>query len=130
LSVAEVLRQAVQGTPDLQDLTPEEDKLIWDFCEDLYAGFQKRAITEPQLLQAFMTYRGNNTAFGWQGLAPHLAPKYRGPLAYIFGRHYRHLKRPNDAKAFLSTAVEDSPAGSTLHRLAESELQSLTADGR
>jgi hypothetical protein len=130
LAVAEVLRQAVQGTPDLHDLTPDEDKLIWDFCEDLYGSFQKRAITEPQILQAFMTYRGNNTAFGWQGLAPHLSANLRGPLAYTLGRNFRHLKRPNDAKALLRTALEDSPAGTPLHRLAESELQSLTADGR
>jgi len=126
LTGAELMRRAVQGTADLKEALPaDQDELIWKLCQDFFLAYQARRVTETQVLQFFLTWTGNNNAFGWQALAPTLDPELRGPLAYVFARHYSHLGRPKDAKEFYRTALQDAPGSSSLRRLADRGLRDL-----
>jgi tetratricopeptide (TPR) repeat protein len=126
LTGAELMRRAIQGTDDLTiELGAQQEELNWHVCEDLFREWQEGKLMETQVVQICLTWAGSNTAFGWQAVAPTLKPNLRGPLAYVFGHHYTHLKRPEDAKQFFRTAVKDAPAGSPLRRLAETALRDI-----
>jgi hypothetical protein len=126
LTGAEIARRCIQGTDDLKTpLSAEEDELIWTYCKDLFDAYQKGTLDENRVVQLFVTFRGNNGGLGWKGLAPNIEPRLRAPLAYTFGCRYEHLKRPEDAKTFLHTAIDESPSGSALRRLAESKLREI-----
>src|SRR5262249_17921237 len=102
LIVAEAIHQgAVTG-----DLSREQDDLIWDLVQNLYAGYLSGRITAAQLVQAGLAWGGRRNFLGWEGLAPTLDLSVRGPLAYVLGHRYLHLDKPQPvaAVAFFRTA--------------------------
>jgi tetratricopeptide (TPR) repeat protein len=126
LTAAEIFRLAIQGTEDLStELTPDEDALIWNLVEELFAEYKRGKLTEISAMQYYFALMGRNNAVGWQALAPSLPPPFRGPLSYICGRRYVHLNRLEDAKGFFRGAVKDAAPGSITQHLAEVELKGI-----
>jgi hypothetical protein len=76
-------------------------------------------------VQLFATWKGHVNLFGWQGVAPSLAPEVRGPAAYLFGLRMLVLKEPQKAAELLQTALNNAPLDSPLHQLAAAALASL-----
>jgi tetratricopeptide (TPR) repeat protein len=125
--VAEKFRQdALGGQP-----TPEQDDVIWQATRACLDALAQGKMTQFQGLQLAMTWGGTTNALGWNGIAPQLDPGLRGPVAYVLGHRYLHLKtnagaaRRDDALLFFRTAQKDAPAASTLERLSQREVQRL-----
>jgi serine/threonine protein kinase len=125
LSVFEIGRHAIQNTDDPQPLTKDEDEVLWKTSEDLIFGYQGGSLNEMQGVQLYFALIGNNNSIGWQAVAPTLKPRYRGPLAYVFGRRCVHLKRLDEARAMFRTAIDDAAKDSAVQRLADAELQRI-----
>jgi hypothetical protein len=123
LTLAEIFRYVVQNSESPHELTADEDEVLWSTSQDLFAGVQKRALNEMAAVQYYMALRGNMAA--WDALAPTLDPRYRGPLAYVLGRRYVHLKRSTEAATIFHTAATCAPVGSKLRRLVDAELKKL-----
>ena len=101
----------------------DEVELIWQLVQDALEEYNQQQISVPQLVQLALTWRGTTSIFGWQGVAPSLAPRLRGPSAYIFGHRYRRLGRPKEAEMFFHTARDNAEPDAPLHRLASTQLR-------
>src|SRR6266446_860274 len=119
LTAAELMHQgALPGT-----LSPDQDQLIWQLTQDVFAAYNQGKLSNVQILQAAAAWKGTTNVFGWDGLAPTLNRALRGPAAYLLGQRYRRvLKRPDAAAAFFRTARDDASPASLLERLVRAEL--------
>jgi hypothetical protein len=125
LSAFEIARHVIQNTDDPQPLSKDEDEVLWKTSQELIAGYQDGILKETQGLQLYFALIGNNNSLGWQAVAPTLKPRYRGPLAYVFGRRCVHLKRLDEARAMFRSAINDAAQGSAVQRLANAELRRI-----
>jgi tetratricopeptide (TPR) repeat protein len=123
LMLAEIVHQ--EAFPD--GLSADQDGLVWKTCEDALAVILGGKLGKTQMLQLLLTWKGSMDFLGWKTLAPTLAPGLRGPVAYVCGRRYLRLNRPQDAATLFRVALADAPADSSLRRLAQAELDRLPA---
>jgi hypothetical protein len=70
-----------------------------------------------------LIFKGANSS--WTGLKPKLEPSLRGPVAYVFGHHRARLNQSQQAAAFFRDALDAAAPGSTLEKLAKSELAKI-----
>ena len=106
-------------------VSPEQDQLVWDLVERLYADYLNGSLTTPQLGFMVFTWRGTTGTFGWASVKDSLPPTVRGPFSYVMGHRYLRLNKRDQATAFFRTALSDAPQDSTLARLAQAELSRL-----
>ena len=124
LTVSELFHQgAMPGK-----LTEEQDALLWQVAQEMYSGFSSRRVSTPQFVQILLTWKGTVNRLGWAGVAPALDPSLRGPLAYVMGRRFIRLKKPEQAADFFRQATDNAPPDSTLYELASAELARLKTD--
>jgi hypothetical protein len=121
LIVTEVFHQQALPGP----LSPEQGEILWDVTGKLHAAYTSDKLSQAQLFQLALAWKGTRNFLGWGGLAPTLTPEVRGPLAYAMGHRYLRLNRPTDAPDFFRTALNDAPPSSPLRRLAQAELDRL-----
>jgi hypothetical protein len=121
--------EAIRQGADLEEMSDELDALVWQFvCEAYTAVCETGDISKEQLFALAMTWTGAPGAMLlWSGVVPALAPRLRGPIAYVMGHRYLSLERPAQAAMFFQTALEDAPAGSPLESLVQTELDRLSA---
>jgi tetratricopeptide (TPR) repeat protein len=111
-----------------EKIADEQEAVVWKLVGDGYTAIvETGALDESQLLQLGLTWKGVTSFVGWAGVGPTLDPKLRGPLAYVLGYRYLRLGRPADAAMFFRTALEDAPQHASLGRLAQVELDRLSA---
>jgi serine/threonine protein kinase len=122
LGVAEKFRQDVLR----QAPAPEQEEQIWEDIVVLVEAILDRKLSQNQMIQLGLTYKGTTGFLGWGGVAPTLDPRYRGPVAYLLGLRFVALNNAAEAANFFRTAVKDAPAESRLRRLAQAELDRLT----
>jgi hypothetical protein len=102
-----------------------QEELVAELAMDGFEAVSAGTMTKIQLLQLAFTWKGFTSFVGWGALAPTLAPKLRGPLAYVFGVRYLQFDRPTDARMFFQSAIQDAGDNETLHELAEEALAEL-----
>ncbi len=111
--------------------SPTQEEVIWGATYGSFEQVLQGKLSQFQLLQLVLAWKGQTGIVGWKGAAPQLDPVVRGPLAYILGHRYLRLNtadgtpRRDDARMFFRTALQDAPAGSSLRTLADQELQRL-----
>jgi tetratricopeptide (TPR) repeat protein len=109
----------------IPNASAEQERLVWKTAEDLLAATLSGKLTKAQGFQLAMTWKGTTGVFGWAGLAPHLTPKLRGPVAYVLGHRYLRMGKAKDAAEFFRTAAKDAPDGSALGQLTRVAQKSL-----
>ncbi|MBS0201699.1 MAG: protein kinase [Planctomycetes bacterium] len=118
LLLYEVLRENAFGSV----ASSEQEELIWDLANQLAEGTAAGRISEGQLAQFALTWKGTTNFLGWAGLAPSLTPQMRASSAYVFGHRFRRLKQPDAARRMFQTTATDAAPDSTASRLARQEL--------
>ena len=86
-------------------------------------------VSQTQMIQLALAWKGITNFLGWAGVAPNLQPNLRGPIAYVMGHRYLRLGQPKDASMFFNTALTDAPNGSPLATMAQAELDRLLPSG-
>jgi tRNA A-37 threonylcarbamoyl transferase component Bud32 len=120
----EYLRHAIGAEPSSTD----HEQMIWDWVNVSYDAYQANKVREHQLLIYVSVWQGVDLpGFGWANLAPELDPAIRGPLAYFLGRKQASANRTDAALRFFRSARDDAPADSPLRRLAQAEIDRLSA---
>ncbi len=120
LEGAELIRQQALPGP----LTDTQEELIQKVVEDVFRAYGAGQITLPWARNLIMAWQGRTDFLGWAGVAPHLDPSLRGPIAYVLGQRYRHfLGKSAEAQALFEIARHDSAATPTLHKLAQAALE-------
>jgi hypothetical protein len=104
------------------DLLPEQEQLTRQLGEDVFESYCNGEITQLQLLQIGLTWKGFTGPGGWQDVAKGLEPSVRGPLAYGLGLRFLRKNNREEAIKFFETAKGDAPKDSSLARLATAEL--------
>jgi|GEM_PF-5095585 len=123
LAGAEFIRLGAFDEP----LADDEEELIWNASQHLFAAFQAGRLTEGQFPQVYMTWTGFTGSFAWMALAQTFDPQVRAETAYIFGRRHLKLNKPQQSISFFRSVLKDTSPGETLHRLAQRELGRLEA---
>lgn len=121
LALSEYIRAG--GMP--AKLSADQDAVLWGVCEKLHHEYVSAKFGVPQFLALTLTWKGTTNFLGWDGIAPSLDPKLRGPLAYVVGFRYLRLLRPDDARRFFETALRDGIDNPMLQRLAQAEIDRL-----
>lgn len=106
--------------------TPAQDEFLWRFSEKGLARMRDGRISQPQLLQLTLAWKGTTNFLGWGGVAPGLDREFRAETAYLLGYRYRRLGRDRDAANFFATALADADAGSPLRALAQRAIAELS----
>jgi serine/threonine protein kinase len=112
------------------EISAEQDELIWRLSEEVWAGLRTGKLTQGNMVQMALSWKGTTNFLGWGGLSRALEkqPGLRGPLAYVMGQRLLRLGQPPErAIELFRTAQADAPADSALRRLAEAELRRLKA---
>jgi hypothetical protein len=125
LFVAEAFsRGALSGAP-----SAEQEALIWGVSEGVYRAYTRGDFSDAQAFLGLNTWLGASGFTGWSGLSATLQgrPDLRGPLAYLFAQRYLRLKKPDEARTLLQTALKDAKRGTPLHRLARQALEQTLA---
>jgi WD40 repeat protein/tRNA A-37 threonylcarbamoyl transferase component Bud32/tetratricopeptide (TPR) repeat protein len=124
LCAAELIHQgAFPGLP-----SREQEDVVWQLVQLGHEQHSVGKVTWVQALPLAATWLDKpGRIFGWASVRGSLDPSLRGPLAYVFGKRYLHVfnKPPKDVIPFFQTALKDAPAGSSLHTLAQKELDAL-----
>jgi tetratricopeptide (TPR) repeat protein len=111
---------------ELWDPLREEPGLegeLWSKTGELFALFNQGGLSDDNLKNLLQLWKGaRKPEATWSQLAPSLEPNLRVPAAYIFGRRYGILKRPDDALRFLRDGQEHGPSGTVFDSLIATEL--------
>jgi hypothetical protein len=108
--------------------TAEQDAIVLDAVARVSAEVYSGRLGKEHLLPFGFAWKGNLGTFGWGGVAAKLPPEARGPAAYVLGRKYILLKKPDEARQLFQTASSDAPAGSALRKLAQEEIAGLAKE--
>jgi tetratricopeptide (TPR) repeat protein len=111
-----------------RDWTEDERQVLWQLGTDALDECKYGRVRPSQILQLAATWKGVNNLFGWQGVAPSLAPTVRQPIAYVFGFQYEQLRRLPEAVAFFETARSHEQGDSPLATLAQQQLDRIAAE--
>lgn len=117
LAYETICREAFSGTP-----TPAQDEIIWQTSVGACEAIRIGEISRAEVLQLALAWKGSTDRSGWGGLAPNLKPELRSTMAYMLGHRYRRLNKLAEATEAFKMAAADSPAQSSLRKLAEVEL--------
>jgi serine/threonine protein kinase/tetratricopeptide (TPR) repeat protein len=121
LFIYEALRQgAFTG-----ELSSEVDQLLWQLLEESFHLYYTNKVTQAQVLQIGLTWKGVSGVLGWGTVGPTLQPQIRGAVSFILGHRYLRLNKPDEAKQFFNTTVADLPADAPARKLALIELDRL-----
>ena len=107
------------------DLSADQEAVLWPLTDDLLSMYASNGGAKRQFMLIGMTWLGSTGFLGWGSVAPELKPALRGPLAYVIGRHLLVIQKPAEAETLFRAALDDAPADSSLHRLAQAELDRL-----
>jgi WD40 repeat protein/tetratricopeptide (TPR) repeat protein/predicted Ser/Thr protein kinase len=119
--IVEALRQGtLADTP-----SADQDELMWHLANDVVEAYARGDFTESHAILAFITWNGVFGEIGWAPLAQSLPPTLRGPTAYVYGLRSLRLNKRTEAIPLFRTALAGAPAGSSLGRLAQAELDRL-----
>jgi tetratricopeptide (TPR) repeat protein len=134
---------AFNGAP----LDRAQEALLWQLAEDGYAIYfpgrlrfeELRAQLVPllslwnptfgRLVAPFLARGGPAGGFPsrWEDVAPTLDKRLRGPVAWLLGHRSLRLGKRGAARDLFRYALAEAPPGSDLRRLAQAELDRLTA---
>ena len=117
------LRQRAFG----ESFTDEEEDIVWSVVQQLYAKYLRGELSQPQLVQVALAWKGTTNYLGWKGVKGSIEPGIRGPLAYVLGRRYLCLGLREGALELFRNAQQDAAEGSTLRQLAEAQIAQLQA---
>jgi WD40 repeat protein/tetratricopeptide (TPR) repeat protein len=116
----------IRGSLFVDECSEEQDELIWKLVNDLLAAHMNGQITDRQLGDLALAWKGASGTLGWKAVEKSLGPSICGPCAYVLGFRYRQLGRPQEARQFFTIARETAATRSVLRRLAETELMEAT----
>jgi hypothetical protein len=82
-----------------------------------------------ELGMMFLAWTDGPYFLGWGRLENSLKERttLRGKIAYVYGRRYLTLKKPDLARRLFGLCLSDSPAQSPFRRLAQEQLDRLGA---
>jgi tetratricopeptide (TPR) repeat protein len=109
------------------DVDAQQDDVVWEAAQHTCAAVMDGELGNIQVIQLALSWKGTSGLMGWAGVAPTLKPELRGPLAYVLGHRLLRLNQPQDAAMLFRMAAADAPEDSPLKKLAQTELDRLTA---
>jgi hypothetical protein len=104
-------------------LSPDHEQLIWDLTQNSIRAFTTEKLTGQHMISLGFTLKG--LPYLWNDVSKKLDPSLQGPMAYLFGHRYLRLNQAKQAETFFKSALQAAPPGSSLHRLAEAEVEKL-----
>jgi tetratricopeptide (TPR) repeat protein len=122
---------AFRGHAFSDQLTREQDELIWQLCGDGYDIYFKGHLSEEQLMSqlgsllAIWTNSSPDPGASWKSAEASMAPSIRPRMAYVFGRRLVVLGKPKEAANLFRVALAGASPDSPVHRLAKAELDRL-----
>ena len=108
---------------------PELAGLIHDGLEEINRSVRDLKFSPEELGMMFLAWTDGPYFLGWGRLENSLKERttLRGKIAYVYGRRYLTLKKPDLARRLFGLCLSDSPAQSPFRRLAQEQLDRLGA---
>jgi tetratricopeptide (TPR) repeat protein len=114
-----------------QPLDAAEDALFWDTAEQSVRVYAEQRLGPMDCLAVANTWKAGPLAkMGWGACAGKLEKPLHGRVAYVLGRRYQQLNRPEEAKSFFQEALQLAGDNTVLRRLAQSRLGAEAATTR
>ncbi len=123
LAVSETMRRGAFAG----ELAADQDALLWKLSEELFELWVHDKLSQTQVLQLGLAWKGVTGFLGWDAVAPTLPAAQRGPLAYVFGQRLLRRSQPREARTLLTTARDLAGPGTALRRLAQDALDQIKA---
>jgi tetratricopeptide (TPR) repeat protein len=105
-------------------LATEEDNFLWEHSTVCCEVLRDHKLGKSQLLKITLAWNGTTNFLGWGGVEQSLEKPFRASMAYWLGKHYLFTGQKEAGQMF-RTAADNSEADSTVHKLADVELQKL-----
>ncbi len=106
-------------------LSKDQDELVWQVSSEFSQKVRDSSISNAQIVQLGLAWKGVTNFLGWGGIAQSLEAKQRGQVAYVLGHRYLRLKQTEDAVKMFREAVQFADDSGVVRRLAQTELNQL-----
>jgi tetratricopeptide (TPR) repeat protein len=101
--------------------------LLEEGLQEIYREVRNDRFSNAELGMMFVAWTDGPGFLGWNRLENSLKdrPSLRGRIAYVYGRRFLTLKKPDLARHLFELCIGDLPAGSPFRKLAQEQLDKL-----
>ncbi|MEK6261715.1 MAG: serine/threonine-protein kinase [Planctomycetota bacterium] len=111
-------------------VSADQGRVIDELTADVFDAWNLKKLSELQLTQLGMAWKGQTGIFGWAAVARTLPPSIKLRLAYVLGHRLIRLNRPDEATQLLKQVRESSPPDSELSRLCQASLVTMATPAK